>query len=293
MADLVRLWRRADEAGFHWVSVWDHFYTVPFTTRDAPTFEGVASLTALALSTRRVRVGCLMICTPFRHPAVVAKAAVTIDHLSGGRVELGLGAGTLAEEFGDLLGGLPPAGERLDRLEEAVQVVRGLLGGEPTTFSGRYYRVEGAVCAPRPVQRRLPLWIGGGGSRRTPGLAARFADGHNVPFVSPEAFRERGRQLDALCERRGRDPRSLARSVNVGFYVGADARGAERGRAALAGFPPEARAGMLTGTPAEALERLGEYERAGADQVNLSLRPPIDWDALDAFIDTDLPHFRE
>lgn len=292
VAELQRLWRRADEAGFYWVSVWDHLYANPLRDRTEPCFEAVATMAALAATTRHVRVACLVFCVPFRNPALLAKAVVTIDHLSGGRAELGLGAGWLAEEFLEFGYRFPTLGERLDQLEEAVQIVRALLREGTVTFEGRHFRVAGAVCAPRPLQPRLRIWLGGSGRRRTPRLAARYADGFNVPFVSPAGFRERTAVLDRECERLGRDPRQIMRTVNLGFYMGADAAAAAPKREEVARLDEERRPGMLVGTPREVIGRLEEYAAAGVEGVNLSIRPPVDWDALEAFVVDVMPSVR-
>jgi F420-dependent oxidoreductase-like protein len=287
MDELVRLWRRADQAGFHWISVWDHFYANPLVDRAHPCFEGVAAMTALAATTQRVRVGCLVFCALFRNPGLLAKAAVTVDHLSGGRAELGIGAGWFEQEFREFGYGFPPLGERLDQLEEALWIVRSLLRDPVTSFKGRYYELEGAVCAPKP-RGRLRIWVGGRGERRTPRLAARFADGFNVPYLSPEDYRGRLEALDRACEAQGRDPATIERSVNVGFYMSADPRQAEQRKQALGHL---GRAGMLVGTVQETVDRIGEYERAGAQGLNIAFRPPIDWDAFETFIAEVLPHF--
>jgi alkanesulfonate monooxygenase SsuD/methylene tetrahydromethanopterin reductase-like flavin-dependent oxidoreductase (luciferase family) len=164
MDELKRLWQRGDEAGFHWISVWDHFYANPLSSRQDPCFEAVAAMAALAAMTTRVRVGCLVFCALFRNPGVLAKAAVTIDHISGGRADIGVGGGWFEEEFREFGYGFPPLGKRLDQLEEAVQVMRSLWREDSTDFAGDYYQISGAVCAPKPLG--LNLWMGGFGKER-------------------------------------------------------------------------------------------------------------------------------
>ena len=163
MQELQRIWTRADEAGFHWASVWDHFYANPLQSREDPCFEAVSSMMGIAATTQNMRVGCLVFCTLFRNPGLLAKAAVTIDHLSGGRVELGLGAGWFEEEFREFGYDFPPLGKRMDQLEEAIQVIRSLLRDPVTTFKGEYYELDGAVCSPKPMNPALRIWIGGRG----------------------------------------------------------------------------------------------------------------------------------
>ena len=287
--ELRRLWQRADEAGFHWISVWDHFYANPLNRREDPCFEAVASMAALAALTRNVRVGCLMFCSWFRPPGVLAKAAVTIDHVSGGRANLGIGGGWFEEEFREFGYGFPPIGERLDHLEETLQVVRSLLREPSTTFKGKYHHLENAVCGPKPMNPKLKLWVGGRGPKRTPAIAARYADGFNTPYIAPDQFARRMSAIDQACERIGRDPGEVERSVNLGFYTGVDRKSADAKRAALESSGHAIAKGSLVGLTAEAIDRIGEYERAGAQGLNIAFRPPVDWDAFEAFIEEVLP----
>src|SRR5437870_11517245 len=223
IADLRRLWRIADERGFHWCSVWDHLFSVSDLSDPAkPAFEGVATMAALASETKRVRVGCLVFCVCYRPPGILAKAAVTIDHLSGGRCELGIGSGWSemeARAFGVPFGAV---GARLDLLEETATVLRRLFEGERVTFEGRHVRLVDALCDPPPVQPRLRLWIGGQGEKRMLRIVARHADGWNVPFLAPEVFAQRNATLDGWCERERRDPRAIVRTVNLGLALGED-----------------------------------------------------------------------
>src|SRR5437867_11755910 len=156
MADLRRLWRIADTQGFHWCSVWDHLYSVSDLSNPAkPAFEGIATMAALASATRHVRVGCLVFCVGYRNPGVLLKAAVTIDHLSGGRCELGIGAGWNEIEARAFAIPFPSIKERLDRLEETAKNLRALFDGERVKHAGQQLRLEGALCAPRQAQPRL------------------------------------------------------------------------------------------------------------------------------------------
>ena len=189
MSELRALWRRLDDGGVDWISVWDHLYEAPPAGGTVDHFEAVATLGALAADTRHARLGCLVFCVAYRNPGLLAKAAMAIDHISGGRFELGLGAGwhqLEAEAYGY---DFPGAGRRLDMLEEAVPLIRSLLTQPRTTHSGRYFRTENASCLPAPVQERLPIWVGGTGERRTLRIAARYADGWNAAYVSPDRYR--------------------------------------------------------------------------------------------------------
>jgi len=279
MEDLRRLWRIGDERGFHWISVWDHFYANPLADRNNPCFEGVAAMAALAALTRNVRVGCLVFCALFRTPGVLAKAAVTIDHLSGGRADIGIGAGWFEEEFREFGYGFPPLGKRLDQLEEALTVIRSLWHEDVTSFSGEYYQLEGAVCSPKPLNPGMRLWVGGRGRDRTPRMAARHADGFNMPYLPPEGVADRLARLASACETLGRDPAELETSVNVGFYLG--------------GRKPDVNPdGCLVGSAQQAVDRIGAYVETGVKGLNIAFRPPVDWDALELFIEEVMVHFK-
>jgi len=294
--ELRRLWRIADERGFHWCSVWDHLYSVSDLGNPAkPAFEGIATMAALAVQTTRVRVGCLVFCVAYRPVGVLAKAAVTIDHLSGGRCELGIGAGWNEIEARAFGVPFPAIGARLDLLEESARVLRALFDGERVTFAGKQLTLADALCEPRPVQPRLRLWIGGQGEKRLLRIVARHADGWNVPFMAPEIFAQRSATLDRWCERERRDPTAITRTANLGLAVGADAadvrRQEENLRLMFGPMTDFVRPGILVGTPAQVVDRIGEYERAGAEWVILALRAPFDWDGLELFIREVMPAF--
>lgn len=295
--ELQRLWRFADDRGFHWCSVWDHLYSISDLTNPAsPAFEATTAMAALAATTSRVRVGCLVFCVGYRNPGVLCKAAVTIDHLSGGRVEIGLGAGWNEREFSAF--GMPflPIKDRLDQLEEHAIVLRRLFDGERVTFAGKHVRLTDALCEPRPAQPRLRLWIGGQGEKRLLRLVARHADGWNVPFLAPEVYAQRNATLDEWCAKETRDPRAITRTVNVGLAIGADDPEVARQESVLpgmfGGLTELVKPGILIGTPARVIDRIGEYERAGAEWVILALRAPFDWDGLELFVRDVMPAFR-
>lgn len=294
--ELRRLWRIADTRGFHWCSVWDHLYSVSdLQDPSKPAFEGVSTMAALAASTENVRVGCLVFCVGYRNPGVLAKAAVTIDHLSGGRCELGLGAGWNEAEFRAFHMPFLPIKDRLDQLEETAVVLRRLFDGERVSFAGKQIHVTDAVCSPVPVQKKLRLWIGGQGEKRMLRIVARHADGWNVPFLAPEVYAARNATLNDWCEKEKRDPRQILRTVNVGLAIGATEARAQEQEAKLqsmfGGLTEWVKPGHLLGTPAQARDRLGEYQKAGAEWVILALRAPFDWDGLELFIDEVMPAF--
>jgi F420-dependent oxidoreductase-like protein len=274
VAELRDLWSRVEELGFDWISIWDHFYSADFGGYEC--HEAVASHAALACHTARVRVGSLVYCAGYRHPAVLANAIATIDHLSGGRAELGLGAGWAQNEYQAYGFDFPRAGARLDLLAEFAQVVRGLLRDEVTDFAGQHFRLTEARCEPKPLQAELPIWIGGGGERRTLRLVAEHADGWNVPFVSPEELRRKTGVLEGHCADVGRDPGTIRRAVNVGLVEDEAALQAKFG--AIAEF---VRPGVLMGPVDTLAERMNEYVDAGAHQINIALRAPWDPEGLE------------
>jgi alkanesulfonate monooxygenase SsuD/methylene tetrahydromethanopterin reductase-like flavin-dependent oxidoreductase (luciferase family) len=223
----------------------------------------------------------------YRHPAVLANAMATLDQIAEGRIVLGLGAGWAQQEYD--VHGIPfgTAGERLRMLDESIQCVRQLLTREQADFQGEYFTLTGAQCEPKPVQERLPIWVGGGGEKVTLRIAAAHADGWNVPFVAPDAWAHKARVLDEHCERLGRDPSTITKAVNVGMAFTEDDLRAQFGR--MANF---VRPGVLTGSVQEVVDKVGEYADAGASWVILALRAPFDRDGLERFAADVLPAVR-
>jgi F420-dependent oxidoreductase-like protein len=274
IAELRDLWTRIEDHGFDWISIWDHFYSADFSGYEC--HEAVACHAALACHTSRVRVGSLVYCAGYRHPAVLANAIATIDHLSGGRADLGLGAGWAFNEYAAYGMPFPSAGERLDLLEESIQAIRGLLRQEVTDFSGAHVQLTEARCEPKPIQAELPIWIGGGGEKRTLRIAAQYADGWNVPFVSPETVAHKRAVLADHCGAVGRDPSEIRTAINVGLCQDDDALVAQFGQLA-----ERVRPGVMIGSPDQLVQRIGEYVEAGADQINIAMRAPWDLTLLD------------
>ena len=281
--ELRRLWRAIEAGPFDWISIWDHFYGADETTTS--NLEAVAIHTALALTTTRVRCGSLVYSAGYRHPAVLANAMATIDQLSGGRCEFGIGAGWARGEYQAYGIEFGSSGERLDLMEESLRCVKGLLHeggpeGEGFTFAGRIFEMTDALCDPAPVQPRLPIWVGGGGERRTLRIAAELADGWNVPFVSPEQFAHKKSVLARHCHDLGRDPAEIRCSVNVGCVSDETLLGPQFG-----GLAEVVRPNLIMGGRDEMVEQLGRYAEAGADQINIALRAPFDERALELVAD--------
>ncbi len=295
MASMRALWRRLD-AQLDWISAWDHLYEAPPQGGTVDHFEALTVLGALAADTERARLGCLVFYVGYRTPGVLAKAATTLDHISGGRFELGLGAGWHEEEVKAFGYSWPGAGVRLDMLDEATQIIRGLLTQPRTTFVGQHFHVDDASCLPAPVQARLPIWIGGRGERRTLRLVARLADGWNSAYISVEEFARLSAVLDGWCATEGRDPSTVRRAVNLSFNLATTTKQATVNTEALRSqWGPEfgrIAGGALLGTPDTAVERILSYVQAGAQDVNIALRAPWDEDALTAYLDEVVPAVR-
>lgn len=212
-------WQRFERLGFD--SAWDCDHMVQPSRPTGPYFEAWTLLAALAARTERIRIGVLVTSNTFRHPALLAKEAVTVDHISGGRLEVGLGAGWYEPEHSAFGIPFPETKELVGRFREAVQVIDLLLRQDTSTYEGRYYRLEGAVSRPSPVQKpRPPLLLGAFGPRMLK-IVARHAEAWNA-FGSPEEMRERNELLDQYCTELGRDPNSLTRSLYL-WAVKADA----------------------------------------------------------------------
>ena len=283
--ELRDLWRRSEELGFDWISVWDHFYPAQVSS-DLDCFESVACHAALAAETTRPRVGCLVYSAGFRHPAVLANAGATIDHLSGGRLEMGIGAGWQAEEY--VAHGIPfeSPGVRLRRMAEAVEIVRLLWTEETVTYDGEFWTLREATCRPRPVQRPSPrIWIGASGEQVALQLAGRLGDGWNTPFVSANAYRRKLEIVLAACPA----PDRFATGVNLMLLGDEDLdEGLERRFGAAA---PAVRSGTLHGGPSQVADRVREYIDAGAQWINVALRAPFDVAALERFAADVVPQF--
>src|SRR5262245_28778240 len=292
--ELRRLWRFADSAGFDWFSASDHFQESPPQGGDGDCFEAVSIMSAAAADTRHVRIGCLVFCVNYRNPGLLAKSLCTIDHLSGGRVECGIGAGWHEAEYRAFGYPFEPIGVREDQLEEAVQILRALFDQKVASFEGRHFQLHDARCNPKPVQKRLKIWIGGRGEKRTLRAAARYADGWNGPYIGPDEWTRKNAVLDDWCAKEKRDPAAIRRTVNVGFYMGADTRGAAAAEALFQSHwgRNEARTGFVRGTSEQATQLVSEYEKAGVERLNIALRQgPYDWEALQAFAEQVLPRF--
>jgi probable F420-dependent oxidoreductase len=276
--------KRAEDLGFDSVWVSDHFF-YSFARYGAdpapiPALETLTTLAGIASVTDRVRLGTLVLCAPFRHPALLARAVASIDLVSGGRLDLGLGAGWFEKEFDAFGYRFGSGAERFAALEESLEVMRLLFRGEPVTYDGSNVTLRDAVLAPAP-ERPPPMWVGGKGGPRLLRLAARFADGWNTAWrVSPEGYADKVADVRAACEAVERDPAGFALSIGLYSLIGEDEEAAkavfERGRAAAPGDAMASddygswRADTLSGTPEQILERVAAFEALGVRELILS-----------------------
>ena len=292
MEDMRALWRKLDEK-VDWISIWDHFYEAPPAGGTIDHFEAMTTAGALAAETRKAILGVLVFYVGYRNPASIAKAATTLDHISGGRFELGLGGGWHTQEARSYGYDFPSMGTRLDMLDEATSIIRGMLTQERTTFAGKYFRVDNVSNLPRPVQNRMPIWIGGIGEKKTLDIVARQADGWNAAYVSVEEYARLSSVLDEWCDRHGRDPQTIARSINLTFLLSTSQAEIDQTREKIqADWGPladRAISGALLCTPSEAVGRINAYREAGASMINVALRAPWNQEALDSYLEEVIP----
>lgn len=288
-AAMLDVARAAEGGPFESVWVYDHFHTMPVPTKEA-THEAWTLLAALGASTSRVRLGSMCTCMGYRNPAYLAKVAATVDVISGGRAEMGVGAGWDEHEWRAYGYGFPAAGERLGQLAEGVQIMRQLWTTGTATLSGERYQVDGAVCRPLPLQDGgLPLWIAGDGEKKTLRIAAQYADYTNFDGTA-EAFRRKSQILQAHCGEVGTDFERIVRSAT--YYViigetGKDVRGRLAWLRSHLGrwLPPDLverrmrslQSSPLIGTPDQVAERLSQLAGLGLAYALLNF-PEVAYD---------------
>ncbi|MGW3888232.1 LLM class F420-dependent oxidoreductase [Micromonospora chokoriensis] len=272
---LLAVARCAEDAGYGAFFRSDHYLAMGGATGEPGPTDAWTTLAGLARDTSRIRLGTLMTAATFRLPGPLAITVAQVDQMSGGRVELGIGTGWYAEEHTAYGIPFPPLAERFDRLEEQLAVITGLWStpvGERFDHPGRYYPVSGSPALPKPVQQpRPPILLGGMGPKRTPRLAARYADEFNLPFASVPDTAAQFDRVRAACAEIGRDPGEMVWSNALVLCCGRDDAEVARRAAAIGREPDELRANGLAGTPAEVLDTIGRYADIGSERIYLQV----------------------
>ncbi|MBS2040899.1 TIGR03560 family F420-dependent LLM class oxidoreductase [bacterium] len=266
--ELLALWQHAESIGLDWASVFDHFIPI-FSDPEGPCFEGFSVLSALAAGTKKLRCGMIVSGVTYRNPVLLAKAATTIDHVSNGRMELGLGAAWFELEHQQYNFPFPSVGTRMDMLEEACEVITSLFKQERTTFEGKHFSVKDALFLPKPVHGSIPLWIGGGGEKRTLRAVARYADGWNYFLTSPEDYRRKLGFLEEHCRDSARRPEDIRKALIVRAIL-------DQG-----GQAPDEQ--TYVGSADGLAEKLKPFVDLGVEDFLLLARPPADHRTLDAW----------
>ena len=294
--ELLSIWQELDHSNFHSVWTMDHFVPgwLPEHAR-GPCLEGWIALAALAQATSRIRIGCLVSGVTYRHPAVLAKMATTVDIISNGRLEFGIGAAW--HEYEHQAYGIPfyTVKERQDRLEEAVQLIKALWTATPANFRGRYYQLDNAPFLPPNVQKpHPPIMVAGGGEKRTLRTLARYGDVMNVGG-SPQTVLHKTEVMKAHCQDVGRDPAEIRLTIQVPLFLTDDRSFVERavlGTAAYANTTPEeARKGMLAGSVEEVKADVQRFIDVGVEEIILAQFPRVHMAALRRFSEDVIPAF--
>jgi len=294
--ELVDIWQVADGLSFDTAWTFDHFFPIMSDPKGSQ-LEGWVALTALAMKTQQVRVGTLVTGITYREPSVLAKMGATVDVITGGRLEMGLGAAWFQGEHEALGIPFPPVAERIKRLGEACEVIRRMWTEDAATFDGQYYQLKEAYCNPKPVQKpHPPILIGGGGEQLTLKMVARYADAWNA-FGAPDVLRHKIEVLEGHCRAIGRDPQTIEKSVNVPPVLSKDASKLDAMLADMASRRAmtldEAKAGMLWGSPDQAIKKIEAYRDMGVTHIILSLRAPYDASQLELFAREVIPAVRQ
>ena len=291
--DQLAVARRAEELGFGAFFRSDHYLAMGVDGRPGPTDSWV-TLAGLARETTTIRLGTMVTSATFRYPGPLAIAVAQVDHMSGGRVELGLGAGWYAAEHAAYAIPFPPTGERFDRLEDQLAILTGLWttpDGETFSYDGAVHSVVDSPGLPKPVQRpHPPIIIGGHGPRRTPALAARHASEFNIGFSDEETSGQQFERVRVACEEAGREPADLVYSVAQVVCCGDDDEVLGRRADAIGRELDQLRADGLAGSPQEVVDKIGRFAELGAQRVYLQVLDLHDLDHLDLIAAEVMPH---
>lgn len=292
--DLLAVAQKAEECGFDAFFRSDHYLAQGGGDGLPGPTDSWVTLAALARETSRIRLGTLVSSATFRNPGVLAITVAQVDQMSGGRVELGLGAGWYEAEHRAYAIDFPDTARRFDLLAEQLELITGLWDtpvGERYDFSGQHYTIVDSPGLPKPVQTpHPPVIVGGAGKKRTPALAAKYAAEFNAPFKSTDETAEPFARVHAACATAGRDPESLTLSVTHATVVGRSDSEVRRRLEVYGGGADKVKADALVGTPAEVVDRLGRYAALGADRAYLQVMDLGDLDHLELIASEVLPH---
>ncbi|MEA5364608.1 LLM class F420-dependent oxidoreductase [Amycolatopsis sp., V23-08] len=284
--DQLRVAKATEAAGYDAFFRSDHYLKMGSADGLPGPTDAWISLAGLARETSRIRLGTLVTAATFRHPGPLAISVAQVDQMSGGRVEFGFGAGWYDAEHQAYGLTLPPLKERFDRYAEQLEIITGLWktpAGETYSFKGEHYTLTDSPALPKPAQSPAPpVIIGGSGKKRTPALAARFADEFNLPFADQETAAAQFARVEAAAQEIGRDPKEILRSVALVVGVGRDDAEVERRASAIGRDAEGLRKSGLAGTPAEVVDRIGQWrEKTGITRVYLQLLDLSDLDQID------------
>ena len=288
--DLLAVALKAEELGFGAFFRSDHYLAMGTDGLPGPS-DAWITLAGLARDTTTIRLGTMMTSATFRHPGPLAISVANVDAMSGGRVELGIGAGWYEAEHTKYGIPFPSTGERFDRFEDNLAIITGLWAAEGSfSYEGHHYSVTDSPALPKPTQTRPPVLIGGLGKKRTPALTARFADEFNLPFVDEATTEAQFARVRAACEAIERDPDELVYSNALVLCVGRDEAELERRAAAIGRDKDELRQNGLAGTPEEVVAKAKRYAALGSQRLYLQVLDLADLDHLDLVAADVLPH---
>jgi len=300
-SEIKKVFSVLEELGYYSALVYDHFHPI-WSAEDAEVLENWVLLSALAVETERIRLGTLVNCNSYRNPSLLAKMAASLDVISGGRLEFMIGAGWYKEEYMGYGYPFPPFKVRAAQLKEAIEVLKLMWTQHRAYFNGKYYKLEGALCYPKPVQKPYPrVWVGGGGEKYTLRVVAEVGDGTNF-FGSPEVFERKLGVLREHCEKVGRDFDEIAKSWAGDVVIGLTETEVEnrlkklramlkrRGMSDDVPFE-EIEAPRLIGTPEQIMDKLERYLKLGVNYFVVIFPDPLDVEALKIFAEKIIASF--
>lgn len=294
VAELRHLWKWLDQSGVDWISLWDHLYEAPPAGGTVRHHEAFSMLGALAADTSHARLGCLVFCSQYRNPGVLMKGCISVDHLSGGRFEMGIGSGWHDQEARAFGLHFPSVGERFVQLEGYLQAITAWRHGERVTMQSPGVALTDAAMVPGPMGP-LKLWVGGTGRTKTLRMAGQYADGWNAAYVTADEYAELNLILSDWCIKAGREPGAVERSVNLSYGLSredpATVRAALRDQWGAAA--DRIVGGSLLGRPEDVMEQVAPFVEAGAQLVNIAIRPPWDMDLLTTYVEDVIPAMRK